>query len=81
MKTNQLFHHDNCRKLIQIYQQKFETVSQFESQLGSMIYLNKFKQMQIAQANHNQMRGLKQTSVVNESSKFKGKTIFLFLGK
>jgi hypothetical protein len=33
------------------------------------MYLNKFKQMQIAQATHHQMRGLKQGSLLQENSK------------
>src|SRR5437588_528345 len=50
LRTSQLFIHDNCQKLLQIYHQKFETISQFEQQFSSMMYLNKFKQMQISQA-------------------------------
>lgn len=71
LRTNQLFVHDNCQKLSQIYQQKCETISQFDQQVSSMIYLNKFKQMQIAQATHNQMRGFKQGSLLQENSMFK----------
>jgi len=73
LRTNQLFVHDNCQKLIQIYHQKFETISQFEQQFPSMMYLNKFKQMQIAQATHHQMRGLKLGSHLQENSTFLSK--------
>lgn len=71
LRTNQLFVHDNCQKLLQIYQQKCETISQFEQQFSSIIYLNKFKQMQIAQAAHHQMRGFRQGSLLQENSKLK----------
>ncbi len=73
LRTNQLFVHDNCQKLAQIYHQKFETIAQFEQQLSSMTYLNKFKQMQIAQATHHQMRGLKLGSHLQENSTFLSK--------
>lgn len=68
LRTNQLFVHDNCQKLIQIYHQKFETVSQFEQQYPSLMYLNKFKQMQVTQATHHQMRGLKLGTLLQENS-------------
>jgi hypothetical protein len=73
LRTNQLFVHDNCQKLVQIYHQKFETIAQFEQQFSSMMYLNKFKQMQIAQAAHHQMRGSKQGSLLQENSKLRSK--------
>jgi len=75
LRTNQLFTHDNCQKLIQIYHQKFETISQFEQLSTSAMYLNKFKQMQIAQAAHHQMRGLKLGSLLQENSKLTSKII------
>jgi hypothetical protein len=80
LRTNQLFVHDNCQKLLQIYNQKFETISQFEQQFSSTIYLNKFKQMQIAQATHHQMRGLKQGSHLQENSMliYKNKNFYFF---
>jgi hypothetical protein len=46
-----------------------------------MIYLNKFKQVQIAQATHHQMRGVKQSSLLQENSMFIGKissTVYSF---
>jgi hypothetical protein len=68
LRTNQLFVHDNCQKLLQIYHQKFETIGQSDAQLSSMVYLNKFKQIQAAQVAHHQMRGLKQSSLLQENS-------------
>lgn len=68
LRTNQLFAHDNCQKLFQIYQQKFDTMIQLEQQLSPMVYLNKFKQIQIAQAAHHQTRGLKLGTLLQENS-------------
>ncbi|CAF0886684.1 unnamed protein product [Rotaria sordida] len=68
LRTNQLFVHDNCQKLLQMYHQKFDTILQFEQQLSSLIYLNKFKQIQIAQAAHHQTRGLKQGALLQENN-------------
>jgi len=70
LRTNQLFVHDNCQKLAQIYHQKFETISQFDPQVSSMTYLNKFKQMQLAQAAHHQMKGLRIGTLLQENSQF-----------
>ena len=67
-RTNQLFVHENCQKLTQIYHQKFETITQCDSQISPIVYLNKFKQMQLAQATHHQMRGLRQGSLLHENS-------------
>ena len=72
LRTNQLFGHDNCQKLLQIYHQKFETIAQCEQKTAPVGYLNKFKQMQIAQAAHHQMRGLKLGSLLQENSTFAG---------
>ena len=69
LRTNQLFVHDNCQKLVQIYHQKFESISQFDQQLSSLVYLNKFKQIQAAQVAHHHMRGLKPSSLLQENSK------------
>ncbi|CAF4238184.1 unnamed protein product [Rotaria sp. Silwood2] len=68
LRTNQLFIHDNCQKLLQIYHQKLDTISQFEQQISPMIYLNKFKQIQVAQAAHHQTRGLKQGVLLQENN-------------
>ena len=70
LRTNQLFVHDNCQKLAQIYHQKFETISQFDPQVSSMTYFNKFKQMQLAQAAHHQMKGLRIGTLLQENSQF-----------
>ena len=75
LRTNQLFVHDNCHKLIQINHQKFETITQFEQQYPSMMYLNKFKQMQVTQAAHHQMRGLRLGMLLQENSTFSLKMI------
>ena len=75
LRTNQLFFHDNCQKLLQIYRQKTEAITSFEHPLSPTVYLTKFKQIQVAQAAHHQMRGLKQVSLLQENSMLIRKTI------
>jgi hypothetical protein len=54
---------------LQIYHQKFESIVQLDQQLSALVYLNKFKHIQTAQVAHHQMRGLKQSSPLQDNSK------------